>query len=219
MLVTKLKSKIAYAKVTQTELFYVGSITIDENIMKRAALTENEKVQVVNINNGSRIETYVIKGEAGSGNIVEAVRHMRQVKSDIKKLTTMDREEMMAAAKDMGAPFSLVEQVAKIGKLPVPNFAAGGVATPADLEAVMGSIIHTNVTNTGSVTLPYNEVWFFLDGGERLQSMESILGGPGVSTNWYSGETTYLQWQFNTPTDFENMAVSASGFNIARNLD
>ena len=77
------------------------------------------------------------KGEAGSGNIVEAVRHMRQVKSDIKKLTTMDREETMAAAKDMGAPFSLVEQVAKIGKLPVPNFAAGGVATPADASLMM----------------------------------------------------------------------------------
>ena len=77
------------------------------------------------------------KGEAGSGNIVEAVRHMRQVKSDIKKLTTIDREEMMAAAKDMGAPFSLVEQVAKIGKLPVPNFAAGGVATPADASLMM----------------------------------------------------------------------------------
>tara|TARA_B100000676_G_scaffold232922_1_gene231899 strand:- start:741 stop:1625 length:885 start_codon:yes stop_codon:yes gene_type:complete len=77
------------------------------------------------------------KGEAGSGNIVEAVRHLRQVKSDIKKLTTMDREEMMAAAKDMGAPFSLVEQVAKIGKLPVPNFAAGGVATPADASLMM----------------------------------------------------------------------------------
>ena len=77
------------------------------------------------------------KGEAGSGNIVEAVRHMRQVKSDIKKLTTMDREEMMAAAKDMGATFSLVEQVAKIGKLPVPNFAAGGVATPADASLMM----------------------------------------------------------------------------------
>ena len=77
------------------------------------------------------------KGEAGSGNIVEAVRHMRQVKSDIKKLTTMDREEMMAAAQDMGAPFSLVEQVAKIGKLPVPNFAAGGVATPADASLMM----------------------------------------------------------------------------------
>ena len=77
------------------------------------------------------------KGEAGSGNIVEAVRHMRQVKTDIKKLTTMDREEMMAAAKNMGAPFSLVEQVAKIGKLPVPNFAAGGVATPADASLMM----------------------------------------------------------------------------------
>ena len=77
------------------------------------------------------------KGEAGSGNIVEAVRHMRQVKNDIKKLTSMDREEMMAAAKDMGAPFSLVEQVAKIGKLPVPNFAAGGVATPADASLMM----------------------------------------------------------------------------------
>ena len=94
-----------------------------------------------------------------------------------------------------------------------------GVTSPADLEAVMGSIIHTNVTNTGSVTLPYNEVWFFLDGGERLQSMEFILGGPGVSTNWYSGETTYLQWQFNTPSNFESMAVSADGYNIARSLD
>jgi len=78
MLITKLKSKIAYAKVTQTELFYVGSITIDENIMKSAVLSENEKVQVVNVNNGSRIETYVIKGEAGSGIIAlngPAARH------------------------------------------------------------------------------------------------------------------------------------------------
>jgi aspartate 1-decarboxylase len=78
MLITKLKSKIAYAKVTQTELFYVGSITIDENLMKSAVLSENEKVQVVNVNNGSRIETYVIKGEAGSGIIAlngPAARH------------------------------------------------------------------------------------------------------------------------------------------------
>ncbi|MBJ24335.1 MAG: aspartate 1-decarboxylase [Euryarchaeota archaeon] len=85
MLITKLKSKIAYAKVTQTELFYVGSITIDENIMKSAVLTENEKVQVVNINNGSRIETYVIKGEAGSGIIAlngPAARHA-QVGDDL----------------------------------------------------------------------------------------------------------------------------------------
>ena len=72
------------------------------------------------------------KGEAGSGNIVEAVRHMRQVQSDIKKLSVMDQDELMAGSKNMGAPFTLVQQVAKLGKLPVPNFAAGGIATPAD---------------------------------------------------------------------------------------
>lgn len=67
MLITKLKSKISYAKVTETDLYYVGSITIDETIMRRAVITENERVQVVNLNNGSRFETYVIKGEADSG--------------------------------------------------------------------------------------------------------------------------------------------------------
>ena len=77
------------------------------------------------------------KGEAGSGNIVEAVRHMRQVQSDIKKLTVMDQDELMAGSKNMGAPFALVQQVAKLGKLPVPNFAAGGIATPADASLMM----------------------------------------------------------------------------------
>lgn len=77
------------------------------------------------------------KGEAGSGNIVEAVRHMRQVQKDIKKLKVMDQDELMAAAKNMGAPFSLIQQVAKLGKLPVPNFAAGGIATPADASLMM----------------------------------------------------------------------------------
>lgn len=67
MLITVMKSKIAYAKVTQRELFYVGSITIDENYMDAANIIENEKVQIVNINNGERLETYVIKGERGSG--------------------------------------------------------------------------------------------------------------------------------------------------------
>lgn len=62
MLITVLKSKIAYATVTQKELFYVGSITIDEEIIEQANLRENEKVQVVNLNNGERLETYVIKG-------------------------------------------------------------------------------------------------------------------------------------------------------------
>ncbi|MBO02374.1 MAG: pyridoxal 5'-phosphate synthase lyase subunit PdxS [Candidatus Neomarinimicrobiota bacterium] len=77
------------------------------------------------------------KGEPGSGNIVEAVRHMRQVQSEIKRLTTMNQDELMAAAKNLGAPFTLVQQVAKLGKLPVPNFAAGGIATPADASLMM----------------------------------------------------------------------------------
>ena len=77
------------------------------------------------------------KGEPGSGNIVEAVRHMRQVQNEIKSLTVMDQDQLMAAAKNMGAPFTLVQQVAKLGKLPVPNFAAGGIATPADAALMM----------------------------------------------------------------------------------
>ncbi len=77
------------------------------------------------------------KGEAGSGNIVEAVRHMRRVVGDIKELTVMGQEELMARAKELGAPFEIVQQVAKAGKLPVPNFAAGGVATPADASLMM----------------------------------------------------------------------------------
>lgn len=77
------------------------------------------------------------KGEAGSGNIVEAVRHMRTVQSGIKELTILGREELMAKARDLGAPFEIVSRVAETGQLPVPNFAAGGVATPADASLMM----------------------------------------------------------------------------------
>jgi len=77
------------------------------------------------------------KGEAGSGNIVEAVRHIRLVTSEIKRLTVMGDEELMSEAKRLGAPYELVKKVAKLGKLPVPNFAAGGVATPADASLMM----------------------------------------------------------------------------------
>lgn len=72
------------------------------------------------------------KGEAGSGNIVEAVRHLRALRSQIRRLTTLGREELVNEAKELGAPLHLVEWVAQNGKLPVPNFAAGGVASPAD---------------------------------------------------------------------------------------
>jgi pyridoxal 5'-phosphate synthase pdxS subunit len=77
------------------------------------------------------------KGEAGTGNIVEAVRHMRTVQDAIRKLVNTPREELMAFAKEIGAPFNLVEEVHTTGKLPVVNFAAGGVATPADAALMM----------------------------------------------------------------------------------
>jgi len=76
------------------------------------------------------------KGEAGSGNVVEAVRHMRTIVSQMKKLTTMREDELMKDAKELGAPLDLIRQVAKTGKLPVPNFSAGGIATPADAALV-----------------------------------------------------------------------------------
>ncbi len=77
------------------------------------------------------------KGEAGTGNIVEAVRHMRAVQDGIRKLVNTPQEELMASAKEMGAPFELVQEVHNTGKLPVVNFAAGGVATPADAALMM----------------------------------------------------------------------------------
>jgi len=77
------------------------------------------------------------KGEAGTGNIVEAVRHMRAVTAEMRRLTTLRPEELVRTAKDLGAPYELVKLVAETGKLPVPNFAAGGVATPADAALMM----------------------------------------------------------------------------------
>ena len=77
------------------------------------------------------------KGEAGSGNIVEAVRHMRAVISGIRRLTTLGPEELMTEAKNLGAPYDLIRWVSKAGRLPVPNFSAGGIATPADAALMM----------------------------------------------------------------------------------
>lgn len=77
------------------------------------------------------------KGEAGSGNIVEAVRHLRKIGSQIRRLTVLSDDERMSAAKELRAPYEIVRMVAEDGRLPVPNFAAGGVATPADAALCM----------------------------------------------------------------------------------
>ncbi len=77
------------------------------------------------------------KGEPGTGNIVEAVRHMRRINAEINNVCNADTAELMSIARDMGAPFELLQLVRKEGKLPVPNFAAGGIATPADAALCM----------------------------------------------------------------------------------
>ncbi|MDH3604398.1 MAG: pyridoxal 5'-phosphate synthase lyase subunit PdxS [Candidatus Tectomicrobia bacterium] len=77
------------------------------------------------------------KGEAGSGNVVEAVRHMRALQTGIKRLTMLGSEELMTEAKELGAPYEIVKMVARDGRLPVPNFSAGGIATPSDASLMM----------------------------------------------------------------------------------
>ncbi|MBP0727319.1 pyridoxal 5'-phosphate synthase lyase subunit PdxS [Bacillus sp. RG28] len=77
------------------------------------------------------------KGEPGTGNIVEAVRHLRQINGQIRKVVSMSRDELMVEAKNLGAPFEILLQIKELGKLPVVNFAAGGVATPADAALMM----------------------------------------------------------------------------------
>jgi len=77
------------------------------------------------------------KGEAGTGNVVEAVRHMRTVNAEIRRARLMPEEEMMSYARDLGVPIDLLKQVKKLGRLPVVNFAAGGIATPADAALMM----------------------------------------------------------------------------------
>ncbi|MCL4817936.1 MAG: pyridoxal 5'-phosphate synthase lyase subunit PdxS [Vicinamibacteria bacterium] len=89
------------------------------------------------------------KGEAGTGNVVEAVRHMRALMAGIKRLTILGPEELMTEAKNLGAPYELVRMVARDGKLPVPNFSAGGIATPADAALMRALGAEANFVGSG----------------------------------------------------------------------
>ena len=89
------------------------------------------------------------KGEAGSGNIVEAVRHMRSVQMEMKRIQTLRDDELMSYAKSLGAPLELVQYVKENGELPVPNFSAGGIATPADAALMMQLGAQTNFVGSG----------------------------------------------------------------------
>ncbi len=130
------------------------------------------------------------KGEAGSGNIVEAVRHMRTIQKEMKQLTVMGKEELMTAAKNLQAPLELVEYVAEHGKLPVPNFSAGGIATPADAALVMqlgaeavfvGSGIFKSSDPENRARAIVKAATYFNDPAKLLEASEELgMGMPGL---------------------------------------
>eukprot|EP00551_Chaetoceros_affinis_P011447 CAMPEP_0203683060 /NCGR_PEP_ID=MMETSP0090-20130426/47319_1 /ASSEMBLY_ACC=CAM_ASM_001088 /TAXON_ID=426623 /ORGANISM="Chaetoceros affinis, Strain CCMP159" /LENGTH=378 /DNA_ID=CAMNT_0050552181 /DNA_START=80 /DNA_END=1216 /DNA_ORIENTATION=- len=116
------------------------------------------------------------KGEAGTGNIVEAVRHARTVQKQIKALTVMSKDELFVAAKELRAPYELVKYVADNGKLPVVNFAAGGVATPADAALMMQLGMDGVFVGAKELRAPYELVKYVADNG-KLPVVNFAAGG------------------------------------------
>src|SRR5262249_20536189 len=142
------------------------------------------------------------KGEAGSGNIVEAVRHMRTIQKEMRQLTVLGKEELMAEAKKHQAPFALIESVAQHGRLPVPNFSAGGIATPADAALVMqlgaeavfvGSGIFKSADPEARARAIVKAATYFNDPAKLLEASEELgMGMPGLDVSKLQ-ETELLQ--------------------------
>jgi pyridoxal 5'-phosphate synthase pdxS subunit len=133
------------------------------------------------------------KGEAGSGNIVEAVRHIRTIVKEMKQLTVLGAEELVHEAKKLGAPLELVQEVARTGKLPVPNFSAGGIATPADAALVLALGAEAVFVGSGIFKSDDPEVraraivkatTYYQDPQKLLEASEDLgLGMPGLDVS------------------------------------
>jgi pyridoxal 5'-phosphate synthase pdxS subunit len=131
------------------------------------------------------------KGEAGSGNIIEAVRHMRTVLDGMRKIQGLPPEELMTEAKNLGAPYDLLVEIAQTGKMPVPNFSAGGIATPADAALMMqlgaesvfvGSGIFKSDTPAKRAKAIVEAVTYFKDAA-KLAEISKDLGAPMTGIN------------------------------------
>jgi pyridoxal 5'-phosphate synthase pdxS subunit len=131
------------------------------------------------------------KGEAGTGDVVEAVRHARTVLGDIRRLTTMDDAELMSYAKEIGAPYELVKETKELGRMPVVNFAAGGVATPADAALMMqlgvdGVFVGSGIFKSGDparrAAAIVKAVTHYQD-ASILADVSKVLGEPMVGRN------------------------------------
>lgn len=112
------------------------------------------------------------KGEAGTGDVVHAVRHVRQITKDIRALTVLREDELYTAAKELAAPYELVRMVANTGRLPVPNFAAGGIATPADAALVRHLGAEAVFVGSGIFMMDSQN---FADPGEAQSRAEAIV--------------------------------------------
>jgi pyridoxal 5'-phosphate synthase pdxS subunit len=138
------------------------------------------------------------KGEAGTGDVVEAVRHMRNIKDEMARIAAMPTEELMTIAKEMGAPYDLVEYVHKEGRLPVVNFSAGGIATPADAAMIMqlgaeGTFVGSGIfksENPAKMAAAVVEATTNYGDPELLAKISKGLGNPmsGVAVNELSAE-------------------------------
>jgi pyridoxal 5'-phosphate synthase pdxS subunit len=141
------------------------------------------------------------KGEAGTGDVIEAVRHMRTMTKEIRQLTLMGREELMTASKEMGAPYHLVEYVAEHGKLPVVNFAAGGIATPADAALMMqlgcdGVFVGSGIFKSENPEMRARaivEAVTFYNNPEKLAEISKNLGAPMSGLEAGKLETLYAE--------------------------
>jgi len=141
------------------------------------------------------------KGEAGTGNVVEAVRHMRTMMSEIRRVLLAPDEELMTLAKEFGAPFSLLQEVKRLGKLPVVNFAAGGLATPADAALMMqlgcdGVFVGSGIfksSNPAARAAAIVEATTHYADKERLAHISRGLGTPMSGLEIASLATTFAE--------------------------
>lgn len=142
------------------------------------------------------------KGEAGTGDVVHAVKHIRQIVQDMKILTVLGEEELYAKAKELAAPYELVRLVAQEGKLPVPNFSAGGIATPADASLVMQ--LGAEAVFVGSGIFMKNATEFAPPDEAERRARAIVL-----ATSHYNDPKVLLEVSEDMPSSMKGLAVSA----------
>ena len=142
------------------------------------------------------------KGEAGTGDVVHAVKHMRQIMSEMRQLTVLRDEELYARAKELQAPFELVQMVAKEGKLPVPNFSAGGIATPADASLVMQLGAESVFVGSG---IFMKDSTTFADPADAEKRARAIVR----ATTHFTDAKVLLEVSADVPSAMKGLAVAA----------